>query len=151
MDRGTVFGQNGENKPKVVHSSNLHILLFVVSDSNIDTVTFELFRDRHGFVIGGMPGTKYREYEIQLQPGDKLFLYTDGVPEATNAREELFGTARMLDALNETPEETPKNILSQVRRSVDAFVGDAEQFDDLTMLCMEYKGTGEAPAEEQSV
>ena len=112
---------------------------------------FELLKDRHGFVIGGMPGTKYKEYEIQLQPGDKLFLYTDGVPEATSAAEELFGTARMLDALNETPEETPQNILAQVRRSVDAFVGDAEQFDDLTMLCLEYKGTGEAPAEEQSV
>ena len=105
---------------------------------------FELLKDRHGFVIGGMPGTKYKEYEIQLQPGDKLFLYTDGVPEATNAAEELFGTARMLDALNEKPEAGAKDILAQVRRAVDAFVGDAEQFDDLTMLCIEYKGTGEA-------
>ena len=112
---------------------------------------FELLKDRHGFVIGGMPGTKYKEYEIQLQPGDKLFLYTDGVPEATNAAEELFGTARMLDALNEKPEAGAKDILTQVRRSVDAFVGDAEQFYDLTMLCLESKGTGEAPAEEQSV
>ena len=109
---------------------------------------FELFKDRHGFVIGGMPGTKYKEYEIQLRPGDKLFLYTDGVPEATNAAEELFGTARMLDALNEKPEAGAEAILSQVRRAVDAFVGDAEQFDDLTMLCLEYKGTAkpEAPA-----
>ena len=101
---------------------------------------FELYKDRHGFVIGGMEGVKYRQYELQLNPGDKLFLYTDGVPEATNAQNELFGTERMIEALNEAKDQGPQDLLRSVRQSVDAFVKDAEQFDDLTMLCMEYKG-----------
>ena len=104
--------------------------------------SFELFKDRHGFVLGGMDGARYREYELQLEPGTKLFVYTDGVPEATDAKNELFGTKRMLDALNEDPEAAPEQILRNVRRAVDGFVREAEQFDDLTMLCMEYHGSG---------
>ena len=107
---------------------------------------FELVKDKHGFVIGGMEGVRYREYELQLTPGAKLFLYTDGVPEATDANSELFGTERMLAALNAAP-AAPDGILKQVRAAVDGFVRDAEQFDDLTMLCLEYKGnpSGEKP------
>ena len=101
---------------------------------------FELYKDRHGFVIGGMEGVKYREYEIQLEPGSKLFVYTDGVAEATSAEQELYGTERMIDALNADPDAAPQQILKNVRASVDGFVKDAEQFDDLTMLCVEYKG-----------
>ena len=103
---------------------------------------FELYRDRHGFVIGGMDGAHYREYELKLEPGAKLFVYTDGVTEATNADNELFGTARMLHALNAAQNAAPQDVLKNVRRAVDGFVKDAEQFDDLTMLCMEYKGVG---------
>lgn len=102
---------------------------------------FELFKDKHGFVLGGMDGMKYKEYEIELTPGSKLFLYTDGVPEATNSENELFGTERMIEALNIKPDAEPKEILQNVRSSVDSFVKDAEQFDDLTMLCMVYKGS----------
>ena len=105
---------------------------------------FEIFRDRHGFVVGGMPKMKYKEYEIQLNPGDKLFVYTDGVPEATNAGNELFGTDRMVDALNADPDASPEQVLLNVRRAVDDFVQDAEQFDDLTMMCLEYKGAKNA-------
>ena len=101
---------------------------------------FELFKDRHGFVIGGMEGAKYKEYEIQLEPGSKLFVYTDGVPEATNASQELFGTDRMVEALNRVKDASPMDVLKNVRKAVDSFVLDAEQFDDLTMLCLEYKG-----------
>lgn len=101
---------------------------------------FELVKDKHGFVIGGMNGVKYKEYELMLTPGSKLFLYTDGVPEATNAQKELFGTERMLKALNESKEASPNDLLQNVRHAVDAFVLDAEQFDDLTMLGLEYKG-----------
>ena len=101
---------------------------------------FVLYKDKHGFVIGGMDGVRYKEYEIQLKPGAKLFLYTDGVPEATDADRELFGTDRMLEALNTYPAADPKTILKNVRTSVDGFVKDAEQFDDLTMLCVEYRG-----------
>ena len=100
----------------------------------------ELYKDKHGFVLGGMDGVQYKEYEFTLQPGARLFLYTDGVPEATNRDNELFGTERMLDALNEDMQADPQMVLHQVRCAVDAFVGDAEQFDDLTMLCLEYKG-----------
>ena len=101
---------------------------------------FELIRDKHGLVLGGMDGTRYREYEIDLKPGDKLFVYTDGVPEASDADFRMFGTDRMLDALNENPEGSPEEVLKSVHSAVDAFVSDAEQFDDLTMLCLEYHG-----------
>lgn len=100
----------------------------------------ELYKDRHGFVIGGMAGMKYREYELQLNPGDKLFQYTDGVPEATDEGKELFGTERMLAALKEARDGSPEQVLKGVRLAVDDFVKDEEQFDDLTMLCLEYKG-----------
>ncbi len=102
---------------------------------------FEIFRDKHGFVVGGMPQMKYKEYELQLNPGDKLFVYTDGVPEATNADNELFGTDRMIEALNSDHSADCQQLLLNVRRAVDGFVKDAEQFDDLTMMCLEYKGS----------
>ena len=101
---------------------------------------FALYKDRHGFVLGGLNGIVYKEYQIQLEPGDKLFVYTDGVPEATNSEKELFSTERMLAALNECPDASPQDVLKNVRRAVDDFVHGAEQFDDLTMLCLEYKG-----------
>ncbi len=101
---------------------------------------FELVKDKHGFVIGGMEGLRYKEYQLQLEPGDRLFLYTDGVPEATDANKELFGVERMQAALNEDLSATPEQVLKNVRSAVDAFVGEAEQFDDLTMLCVHYLG-----------
>ena len=104
---------------------------------------FTLYRDKHGFVIGGMEGIRYKEYELQLEPGAKLFVYTDGVPEATNAENELFGTERMIDALNKGIDAQPERILRNVRTAVDDFVKEAEQFDGLTMLCMEYRGGGD--------
>ena len=99
---------------------------------------FELFRDRHGLVVGGMPGVKYHEHSLQMYPGSKLFVYTDGVPEATDAENALFGTTRMLEALNAHANESPKQILYGVREAVNEFVSDMEQFDDLTMMCLEY-------------
>ena len=104
---------------------------------------FELVKDKHGFVIGGMEGVRYREYELTLTPGSKLFLYTDGVAEATNAQNEMFGTDRMLAALNTESGAAPEKILKNVRAAVDDFVQDAEQFDDLTMLCVEYRGAAD--------
>ena len=104
---------------------------------------FELLKDQHGFVVGGMDGMKYKEYELLMEPGAKLFVYTDGVPEAANAGNELFGTERMIDALNAAPDAAPIDILKNVRKAVDCFVLNAEQFDDLTMLCLEYKGPQE--------
>ena len=101
---------------------------------------FEIFKDKHGFVVGGMEGMKYTAYELQLHPGDMLFLYTDGVPEATNTKNELFGTDRMLSSLNGHPGDLPSTTLRHMQDAVDVFVDGAEQFDDLTMLCLEYKG-----------
>lgn len=101
--------------------------------------SYELLRESHDFVVGGMEGISYTGREITLHAGDKLFLYTDGVPEATNAAEELFGEERMLDALNQCAEMSPRETLAEVKRSIDAFVGEADQFDDLTMLAFEIK------------
>ena len=102
--------------------------------------SFELYKDKHGFVIGGMPGVRYKEYALQMEPGDKIFVYTDGVPEATAGSGEMFGAERMTAALNTCADGRPEEILRRVRSAVDDFVGDAEQFDDLTMMCLEYKG-----------
>ena len=101
---------------------------------------FELYKDKHGFVVGAMDGIKYKEYEVQLEPGSRLFLYTDGVPEATDGTDALFGTERMLAALNREPDAAAEGLLRNVRAAVDSFVQEAEQFDDLTMLCLEYRG-----------
>ena len=105
---------------------------------------FRLCKDKHSFVIGGLADSRYREYELQMEKGDKLFLYTDGVTEATSEKGELFGTERMIDALNAYADLTPREILNGIKDTVDAFVGDAEPFDDMTMLCFTYKGTDAA-------
>lgn len=97
---------------------------------------FEIMKEKHGLVIGGMEGIKYKEYEFELAKGDTLFLYTDGVPEATNADENLFGLDRMLDALNTYPDAAPQKVLGHVDTAITAFVGNAPQFDDITMLAI---------------
>ena len=95
---------------------------------------FELFKDKRSFAVGGMDGMKYKEYEFTLEKGGALFLYTDGVAEATNNKDEQFGTDRMLAALNKASDVSPKELLNNMKQAVDDFVGDAPQFDDLTML-----------------
>ena len=101
---------------------------------------FELIDDDHGLVIGGIPGFSYGEYEIQLVPGSRLFLYTDGLPEAADARGNMFGLERVLSSLNEVKEGSPEEVLNHVAQSVTAFEGNAPQFDDMTMLCLDYIG-----------
>ncbi|MBR0396689.1 MAG: serine/threonine-protein phosphatase [Eubacterium sp.] len=101
---------------------------------------FELLHDKHSFVIGGMAGIKYKEYTFTLEPGASLFLYTDGVAEAANRQEKFYGCERMLAALNQTGNMTAQEILQKVRGDVDQFAEGAPQFDDLTMLCVTYKG-----------
>ncbi|MCD8362245.1 MAG: serine/threonine-protein phosphatase, partial [Lachnospiraceae bacterium] len=102
--------------------------------------SFELFRDRHGLVLAGMEDSRYREYELTLLPGDTIFVYTDGVAEATSREEELFGTDRMLAALNRKENAICADLLSQVQEEIDRFVGEAPQFDDITMLTLYYRG-----------
>ena len=100
---------------------------------------FELYKDRHGLVVGAMDGVRYRDYELQLEPGAKLFVYTDGLAEAANGAAEQFGTERIVTALRSREDGTPEEILAAVNAAVQAFVDDAPQFDDLTMLCLAYK------------
>ena len=101
---------------------------------------YELMKDPHGFVLGGMEDMEYPEYSLMLEKGSGIFLYTDGIPEATNAREEMFGINRLTDALKDHSELSPEEILKHVQGAVDDFVGDAEQFDDMTMMCLKYEG-----------
>ena len=108
---------------------------------------FELFKDKHGFVLGGMPGVKYKEYEFDIEKGGTLFLYTDGAPEATDIDNQLFGTDRMLSALNEAPDSSPEELIAAMTAAIDGFVGDAPQFDDTTMLCVKYKGPDQPKTE----
>ena len=97
---------------------------------------FEILKDPHGLVIGGIEGMKYRDYEFVLEPGDMLFLYTDGVPEATDADENMLGIEDLLKTLNTVPHHSAKELLEAVHADVERFVGSAPQFDDLTMLAL---------------
>ncbi len=97
---------------------------------------FELLKDRHGLVVGGVEGARYTEYEFTLEKDGALFLYTDGLPEATNTQGKMFGMDRMLKALNREPNALPQRMLENMQAAVGDFVGDAPQFDDLTMLAI---------------
>ena len=101
---------------------------------------FQLVEYKHSPAVATIEGIRFREHEFELNPGDSLFVYTDGVPEATNAQNELFGSERMLMALNKNPDASPKDMLGNVYSSIQEFVGNAKQFDDITMLGFSYKG-----------
>ena len=109
---------------------------------------YELYKDRHGMAVGMMEGIHYREYELQLEPESHIFVYSDGLAEANNSEEKLFGIDRTLVALNEVPDADAEETLNAVRRAVDTFVGDAAQFDDLTMMCIVYHGAEHAQVPE---
>ncbi len=109
---------------------------------------FDLFHDKHGLVLGAMPGVRYRDYEFDLTRGQTLFLYTDGVPEATTAENEQFGTDRMVDALNRMQHANPQDLVQYMLRAVDEFDGDVPQFDDITMLAFRYNGPQAKEKEE---
>ena len=101
---------------------------------------YEAYRIKAGFVLAGMEDLRYREGSLQLSPGEKIFLYTDGVTEATDAENQLYGSERLHRVLNDHLDANPEALLAAVKADVDHFVGDAPQFDDITMLCMEYRG-----------
>lgn len=100
---------------------------------------FEPYKIRPGFVLAGMEDMKYKAGTMQLDVGDKIFQYTDGVTEATNINNELYGMDRLGEILNKVKLGTPHDILPAIKRDIDEFVGEAPQFDDITMLCLEYK------------
>jgi len=101
---------------------------------------YELVTYRHSMAVATMEDVPFKQHEFALEPGDCLFVYTDGVAEATNASNELFGTDRMLAALNRDPNATAQQTLQNVTDDINAFVAGAEQFDDITMLCLKYRG-----------
>ncbi len=105
-----------------------------------NSAPFEPYKIRSAFVLAGMEGMKYKEGVLTLEPGDKIFQYTDGVTEATDKDEQLFGMDRLEQALAKVSDKTPDEILKAVKCDIDEFVGEAPQFDDITMICVEYRG-----------
>lgn len=101
---------------------------------------FELIKSKHDFVVGGRKKTQFHDVQHDLAPGEAIFMYSDGVPEATDSDNRMYGTDRMIAALNDNSENTPEVLLKHIRESLDAFVGEADQFDDLTMMAFVYKG-----------
>lgn len=118
------FANAGHNPPLVKHADG----------------TFTYLKTRPGLVLAGMEGVRYRKYEVQLEPGDMIYLYTDGVTEAVNVSEELYGEERLLTILNAKADADPQIICEEVKVNVDAFAGETMQFDDITMVCLKYKG-----------
>lgn len=108
---------------------------------------YAVHKIRPGFVLAGMEGMRYRSGSITLAPGDKIFQYTDGVTEATNAGNELYGMERLEKVLNANKGKKPTELLPMVKEDIDRFVGEAPQFDDITMLCLEYSSAMEVENE----
>ncbi len=126
------FANAGHNPPLVKHADG----------------SFEYLKTRPGFVIAGMEGIRYRKNEIQLEPGDAIYLYTDGVTEATDLNNELYGEERLLDILKKNADADSRKLCEAVKSDVDAFVGKAPQFDDITMLSLIYNGVQKKEEEE---
>lgn len=105
-----------------------------------DGEAYKLLEDPHGFVMAVMRDMEHETYELQLKKGDSIFVYSDGAPDAADVTGEQFERQRLLDSLNKAPDRTPKEIVVQMREDIDNFVGEAEQFDDITLLCFTYHG-----------
>lgn len=118
-----VYANAGHEKPFVKHKDG----------------SFEIAKIRSGFVLAGMPGYKYQDFEVQLQPGDTIFNYTDGVPEAINEKNEEFGLERLQNVLNEAKDDSVRLLCRKVRMAVRNHAGNAPQFDDITMLAFKMK------------
>ena len=104
---------------------------------------YELQIYKHSMPVGTMEDIPYRQHAFQLHPGDSIFVYTDGVPEATNGEKELYGAERMLAALNKDPDALPEKIVLNMTQDINSFVDGAEQFDDITMLSFRYMGSSD--------
>ena len=105
---------------------------------------YEIFRDKHRLPLGAMKDMTYQAYDLHLDPGDCLYIYTDGVPDAINVNEEQYGIERMLKALNTYKEASMEGLLRAVKSDLDDFVGEAHHFDDITMTGFRYNGPHKA-------
>ncbi|MDO5121224.1 MAG: PP2C family protein-serine/threonine phosphatase [Erysipelotrichaceae bacterium] len=103
---------------------------------------FELVKDKHSLVIGAMEGAQYQDYELRMDPGSSLFLYTDGLAEAVDKDSQMFGITRILEKLNTDPDRSPETILHDMKQAISYFTQSTEPFDDLTMMCVTYHGKG---------
>ena len=101
---------------------------------------YELVEYRHSPAVATMSGILFKEHTFELNPGDSLFVYTDGVPEATDSADEMYGSGRMVEALNRVPDAQPEELIKYLRADMAEFTGDAQQFDDITMLSFRYNG-----------
>ena len=101
---------------------------------------YELLKDQHSLVLAAMENMRTHEYEIRLNPGDCLFVYTDGVPESINPEKEQYGTDRMLKMLDEVRDWPVDEVLPAIRQDVERFAAGEDQFDDITMLGFVYRG-----------
>ncbi len=111
---------------------------------------YELLRDKHSLPLAAMENAKMKEYELKLQPGDQLLVYTDGIPEAINEKEEAYGTERLQKKANEVRRQNQQLILESIFLDVEQFAGKAEQFDDITMIGFTYLGPGGKPESNNS-
>lgn len=125
ISTGEIIASNAGHEYPVVYGSN---------------GKYELIKDKHGLACSAMKGVRYHDYTLTIPAGGRLFLYTDGVPEATDVNECLFGTDRMVEALNDSGAENPEETIEAVHEAIVKFVGNAEQFDDTTMLSLWYRG-----------
>ena len=117
------FSNAGHNPPVIKHANG----------------TIEYLKSRAGFVLAGMEGIRYRVNELQLEQGDRIFLYTDGVTEATDINNQLYGEDRLINFMISNSELDGTNLLPSLKADIDRFVGEAPQFDDITMLVFDYK------------
>lgn len=101
---------------------------------------YSFLKSKPGFILAGMDSSRYRQVELQMMPNDRIYLYTDGVTEAADISGEFYGNNRLISFLNAHLDLSGKDLLTAVRSDINSFVGDAEQFDDITMLCLDYKG-----------
>ncbi len=115
-------------------------LIRLTQEGNEAAATYEYLQEKPGFILAGIDGLRYKEHELQMHPGDALFLYTDGATEAKNEREEFYGTERLRDYLNAHRFGESKKLLVGVREDIRSFVGEAEQFDDITLMQVKYLG-----------
>ena len=135
IDTGLVtFANAGHNPPLIRRSDG----------------SCEYLKTRPGFVLAGMESIRYRKNELQLMPGDMLYLYTDGVTEATDAANQLYGEYRLFDLLNKHGELQPQPLCENIITDVDKFTGEAPQFDDITMLCLKYSGPQKGDSNERT-
>ena len=106
---------------------------------------FELYKDKHGIALGVMNGIKYRDYELSIDPGDVIMVYSDGIPEAVDIHEKMYGTQAMIAELNACVGKEPKNYIEYLLDSLFQYTKGAEQFDDITMMAIKF----DKPLEKQ--